>query len=123
MRNIAYFASFTLFIALLWVGLSIYHNFSTSTISSDENIQINPISDSFNISAIEVLKKKEMVTVDLSQRIMPAVSSGSAVIKPTPTVIRPTPTGAAIYPSPVISPAVVSPSPVASGSGNIRTGF
>lgn len=119
LKNLVYLALFTLFVALLWVGLSIYHNISTSTISTDENIQINPITATFNIKAIDILKKKQSVPVNLSERmtpISPVPATGSGILKPSvsPTITRTV--------SPTSAP-IISPTPVATGSGTLNNAF
>ncbi len=109
LKNLVYLAVFTFFVSSLWVGLSIYHNFSSSTISKDLDIQIVPIADSFDTSAINILKKKQLIEVNLAQ----TVSSPSARItpKPTETISEPTPQ---LKSTPTLTPAIapsVSPSP------------
>lgn len=107
LKNLVYIAIFTLFVSSLWVGLSIYHNFSSTTISKDLDIQIVPIADSFDVSAINILKKKQLIEVNLAQ----TVSSPSAKTTPTPTGNAITPTQTVkISPSPTAAPSI-SPTP------------
>lgn len=48
-------------IVVFWVVFNIYHNFVTSTIPEDLNVQITPISPDFDTSVIENLKKRKMI--------------------------------------------------------------
>lgn len=54
-------ASIFIFV-FIWIGFSIYHNSISSTISEAVNIQLTPISPSFDTKTIEKLKKRESVT-------------------------------------------------------------
>lgn len=48
-------------IVVFWVTFNIYHNFVTSTIPEDLNVQIVSISPDFDTSIIENLKKRKAV--------------------------------------------------------------
>jgi len=67
---------------IAWIGFNIYHSAVTSTITSEESIQILPISATFNTNVIEELKKRERVEPFFKN------SSNSAVILRTPTPNR-----------------------------------
>ncbi len=110
LKNLVYIAVFTLFVSSLWVGLSIYHNFSSTTISKDLDIQIVPIADSFDMSAVNILKKKQLIEVNLAQ----TVSSPSAKITPSPAanIITPSPQ-AKLTPALTATPSI-SPTPTTS---------
>lgn len=124
LKNLVYIAVFTLFVTGIWVGLSIYHNFSSSTISKDLDIQIVSIDDTFDTSAIDILKKKQLLDVSLSQTVSTA-SGTLARPQSIPVTIITSSTSAkiTITPSPTSLPTI-SPSPSASGSGQtIPVGF
>lgn len=48
-------------LVLLYFGFSLYHNYVTSTIPEDLNIQITPISPTFDSKALSDIKKRESV--------------------------------------------------------------
>lgn len=49
------------FLVLLYLGLSIYHNYITSTIPEELDIQITPISPTFDSKTITDLRKRTSV--------------------------------------------------------------
>lgn len=48
-------------LVVIWVGFSIYHNSAVSTIPSNVNEQINPITPYFDTNTIENLTKRQVV--------------------------------------------------------------
>lgn len=66
LKNLVYLAVFTTFVIAVWIGLTIYHNFSTTTISEVAQIQIVPIDPSFNPEAVSRLKQRRQIVADLS---------------------------------------------------------
>ena len=97
LKNLVYLAIFTTFIVLVWIGVTIYHNFSTTTISEVTQIQIVPIKATFNKETVSNLKRRKQINADLSQpssisstQIEGTTSSKSATLSEetlTPTII------------------------------------
>jgi hypothetical protein len=74
-------------VVFAWVGFNLYHKWVTTTISTDLQMQINPIEPSFDRDTIENLKKRE--------QIQPAYESDTkSQPTPTPSITTPTPTEA-----------------------------
>lgn len=48
-----------------WIGFSIHHNYTTSTISSDTSIRTIPIEPEFDRETIGKLKTKRLINADL----------------------------------------------------------
>lgn len=91
------------FLVLLWIIFGVVHRSLTSTISGSINEAISPISGTFDIKTLEVLKNR--------QKIIPQTEVGGI---PTPTPSA-TPT-----PVPTTSPLQSLSVPVASGGGTTR---
>jgi hypothetical protein len=53
-------SSFVLTVA--WVCFNLYHKWVTTTISSDLQMQLNPIDPNFDMDTFEKLKQREQVT-------------------------------------------------------------
>lgn len=70
LKNLVYLAIFTTFVITVWIGLTIYHNFSTTTISEVAQIQIVPIDPTFNQPVLQDLKQRKQVSADLSQTLL-----------------------------------------------------
>jgi hypothetical protein len=76
--------------ALAWIGFSLIHNITASTISETLDTQIAPISPNFDTNTVDSLKLRKNVapiyqlTVPIQNIVIPATPS--AVI-PTPTII------------------------------------
>lgn len=75
LKNLFYFAILTTVFVLSWIGFGIYDNFTKSTISSDTQIRIIPISSTFDTKTIDSLKTKKIITVDLQESITYPTSS------------------------------------------------
>lgn len=110
LKNIAYLSIFTTFVVLVWISLTVYHSFTSSTITRDVDIQILPLSPTFNTSVIESLQAREPLPVNLSTTI----STPSAVTTPVPNV---TPS---LSTKPVVKP---SGTPTSTPSAGITPGF
>lgn len=66
-------------LVLLYLGFSLYHNYVTSTIPEDLNIQITPISPTFDSKTISDIKKRESVLpLYQTDQITNTVSTSSA---------------------------------------------
>lgn len=72
LKNLVYLVIFTTFVVAVWIGLTIYHNFSTTTISEVAQIQIVPISNTFNPPVIQNLKQRKQVSANLAETIFVA---------------------------------------------------
>lgn len=66
-KSLLYFAILTTAVVLSWIGFSINHNYTTSTISQDTSIRIIPIEGRFDQETIGKLKKKKVIPADLSE--------------------------------------------------------
>lgn len=51
----------TMFVVILWIVFSIYHNYVTSTIPENLNTQILSISPDFDVKTIESLKERNVI--------------------------------------------------------------
>lgn len=56
---------------VIYFGLNLYHNYVTSTIPDDLNIQIIPIAPIFDQKAISDLKKRESISPVYQTNIAP----------------------------------------------------
>jgi hypothetical protein len=79
----------TFIFVIIWIMLNIYHSYISSTIPETVNVQISPITPSFDTKTISLLKERIAITpeyqlnplTNLSVTPSPVpVSSGSAVI-------------------------------------------
>lgn len=61
-KELLFIAASFFLLFLIFIGFSIYHNFVTSNITDDVNIQILPISPSFDEKTISDLKKRKNLT-------------------------------------------------------------
>lgn len=75
-RSLLYLAILTAITVAAWVGFSVYHSYSTSTIDDATSIIITPIPGEFDKEVIESIKNKRKVEVDLNEQ--------KIVISPTP---------------------------------------
>lgn len=66
-KSLLYFAMLTTAVVLSWIGFSIHHNYTTSTISRDTSIRIIPIEGRFDQETIGKLKTKRVIEADLSE--------------------------------------------------------
>jgi hypothetical protein len=78
--------------ALAWIGFSLIHNITVSTISETLDTQIAPISPNFDTNTVDSLKLRKNVapiyqlTVPIQNIVIPATPS-AAIPTPTPTII------------------------------------
>lgn len=90
LKNLLYLSIFTTFVVIVWIGLSVYHNYTTSTLSSATQIQIEQIDPSFNIQAVEKIKKRTQIRADLQDSTFQDVASNegtnSAEVLALPTI-------------------------------------
>lgn len=69
LKNILYISLFATFVIAVWIGLTIYNNFSKTTLSATTQTQIIPIDPSFSPKTIEEIKKRKQINADLSETI------------------------------------------------------
>jgi hypothetical protein len=89
-----------------WIVLSIHHNVASSTISEAVNMQIAPISATFDESAITVLKKRQSIVPNYEMNI----PIQNIVIPATPSAIE----------NFILIPTTNKPA-ISSGSANLGT--
>lgn len=82
MKNFIYLSILTAFVVLCWIIFSIFHNSTTSTISQDTSITINPIKPLFDLKTLDQLKQRKNLSVNLETEI----ASGSSIMTPTPSI-------------------------------------
>lgn len=87
---------------IAWIVFSVHHSIVTSTISQTLNMQISPISPSFDTNTVAALKNRQNVTpiydltVPAGSIVTPATPSAQVTPTPTPTVaIQPVSSGSA----------------------------
>lgn len=68
-------------LVILYIGLSIYHNFVTSTVPEVLNVQITPISPDFDQKAIISIKNREKVVpvFEVNPQVTPVATSSSKI--------------------------------------------
>jgi len=66
-KGLLYIAILTTAVVASWIGFSAYHNYTTSTISSDAQIRITPISPDFDMEIINSLKSRTILNPDLKK--------------------------------------------------------
>lgn len=86
LKNLVYFSIFTTFVVLVWISLTIYHSFTSSTITQDVNIQITPLNPTFNIGVISGLSAREKLSVDLSSNLSTSSAKMSVQGAPIPII-------------------------------------
>lgn len=75
-----------LIIIIIWVAFNIYHNYTSSTVDSNESITIIPIQGTFDQNMVSQIKNRKRVDAPLDS-IKNLVASPSPTISPTPTII------------------------------------
>lgn len=68
-KGLLYLAILTAAIVATWIGSSVYHSYTTSTISSDTSVIITPIPQEFDREIIESLRIKKVIRADLAEDI------------------------------------------------------
>lgn len=66
-KNLTYIGVFTLFLVIVWIAVAIHSSLTSSTISGNLEEQIKPLEEHFNTEAINVLRQKNELSVDLSK--------------------------------------------------------
>lgn len=85
LKNILYLSLLTTFVIIVWIILSVYNNYVTSTISSPLNRKIIPIESSFDTKTLEDLGKRHVIPVDFTKKIVITTSSGETATSPAQT--------------------------------------
>lgn len=82
-KDILMFLVPTFIFVVAWIGFTIYHNVTSSTVSEVLNIQSSPISPNFDVATIEKLKSRKNVA-PIYQVGAPANVPGQPIATPTP---------------------------------------
>ncbi len=82
-KSLLYLAILTTAVVASWIGFSVYHNYTTSTISQDTNIRIIPIDPQFDRETIGTIKAKRVIEADLTKTkvettLVPSASDSAA---------------------------------------------
>lgn len=78
-KDLLFIAISFFILILIYLGFNIYHNSAVSTISEDTNIQILPITPSFDDQTISDLKKRNKVNPAYQ------LAPGPSILIPSPT--------------------------------------
>lgn len=74
-KNLVYIAILSTATVASWIGFSVYHNYTTSTIEDATKIRITPIQGEFDREAIERIKSKRTIPANLNeQRVVVTIS-------------------------------------------------
>lgn len=85
LKNLILFSGFTLFVVATWIGLGIYHNTTTSTVSQTTNLRVLPITPSFDKDTIDELKERKEIIVNLREGAI--IPSDILDLQSTPSAI------------------------------------
>lgn len=66
-KGLLYLAIFSATVVASWIGFSVYHGYTTSTIATGEAIIITPIPSGFDREVIERIKTKKIIKADLNE--------------------------------------------------------
>ena len=105
-RDILFLVISTFVLIAVWIGFSIYHASSTSTIEEPLLIQITAIKPTFDTKTISNLKKRE--------KVAPILESGETAATPSRKSVTPTPT-------PIVLITPTSTAPLATSAGSLKT--
>lgn len=118
-KEILLIAISSFILTVIWIASNVYHSYATSTIDTLLQLQILPISPSFDAETIEKIKQRQVVkpatTSLISATPTPTLSPTQA---PESVAEIPTPTVEAITPSittPTEAATSVTPTPIESG--------
>ena len=79
-KGLLYLAILTSSIVASWVGFSVYHSYTTSTITGDTSIVTAPIDPEFDRKMIEKIKAKRKITADLKQELPGVIETQEATV-------------------------------------------
>lgn len=85
MKNVILFSIVTFIMVIIWIGFSVHHNQTSTTVTPNIASQIDPIVARFDTKTLESLRTRKPVVVSLQQNIqilgsVPLLSSQSAQI-------------------------------------------
>lgn len=83
LSGLAFLALLTTLAIVAWIGFSIYHQHTTSTISEQTSLQIVQITPSFNLKAVDSINKRKRVETDLQQVTVPSTPTPKVKAAPT----------------------------------------
>ncbi len=63
-QNILFISILSFVVVTFWIASNIYHTLETSTISHDLSFQISPIDGTFDMSTLQKLQQREIITPD-----------------------------------------------------------
>jgi hypothetical protein len=115
LKNILYLSIFTTVVVAAAVFLSIYHNFTSNSVSADTTIQVEQIPDSFDATTVDAIKDRKVVPVDLSVTLL---SSGAQTSPATSSAKQSAPTPTPREVSPLTSPTEVTTQATSSSQTN-----
>ncbi len=82
-KGLLYIVALTTVVVVSWIIFSVYHSYTTSTITQDTSIGITPIPAKFDTQTLDKLKEKNQVEVDLSKdRVNISITPGETKITP-----------------------------------------
>lgn len=70
LKNLVNIAILTTIVIAVWVFVSIYNSFTSSTITTNVARQIEPIAPNFNKDAVSNLLQRNFIPTDLSEKII-----------------------------------------------------
>lgn len=70
LKNIVNIAILTTIVIAVWIFVSIYNSFTSTTIETNVAKQIEPISPNFDTKSISTLQQKTFVPTDLSEELV-----------------------------------------------------
>lgn len=77
-KNLLFLSVMTIFTVVAWIGFTIYHNLTTSTISKDAQIRTEMIVPVFDKEALNTLTKRKSIPVDLAETVVrPTITENS----------------------------------------------
>lgn len=92
LKNLLLLSAFTTFVVAVWIGLTIKHNLTDTTISKPTQSHIIPITPGFDIKTISELKKRDTINASLAnQTEILAKNSTKSALQNTLDSVFPTP--------------------------------
>lgn len=90
LKNLLLLSLFSAFVVVVLIGLEIYHNFQTSSLTSRTQTRVIPIPPTFDKETLEELKTRQAVQVNLSEKTN-IISEESISTQPLPDQNEDTP--------------------------------
>ncbi len=87
LKNIVNLTILTTIVIAVWVFVSIYNSFTSTTITTNVAKQIEPISPTFDTKSIATLQQKTFVPTDLSESIEFPDSRGESATESAQTQV------------------------------------